>query len=146
MFLITIRNVTSPLPPNQLHWLTSKQLHFRPTDVRVRCSFFDSQVCLELKTFSWGLTHLHNSVQVQTKPKQHWHFFLLNYIQSNFAIDLNITLKSAVVDAPKYTRLIFTCSASFFFFLHAYTMYLSSQAHKHDTWPRVNDSVSVPYM
>lgn len=33
LFLITSRRVTSPLPSNQLHWLTSKQLHFRLADV-----------------------------------------------------------------------------------------------------------------
>lgn len=144
MFLITIRNVTSPLPPNQLHWLTSKQLHFRPTDVRVHCSFFDSQVCLEHFHKDWLIFTILSKCKLNQSSIGT--FFKLNYIQSNFAIDLNITLKSAVVDAPKYTRLIFRCSGSFFFSPHAYTMYLSSQAHKHDTWPRVNDSVSVPYM
>lgn len=33
LFLITSGRVTSPLPSNQFHWLTSKQLHFCLTDM-----------------------------------------------------------------------------------------------------------------
>lgn len=92
LFLITSRRVTSPLPSNQLHSLTSKQLHFRLADMNTLKLRWLTSLPWAQNIFIKTESSSHFLSKFNSEPKL-WHFFLEILIHPTYAlIDLNIVL------------------------------------------------------